>query len=426
MAYLMTDAAAGGQAALQLQQTMAAAPDVQQAQANKMQEAQVKLQQDQENVSKTRLANIVSETGIKSESKKQDIVANWMKDPANANKSEADMASGLSKAFMMGGLVEDGEKLSQQSSLAASKAVLTEQRQLDNNDRELYKAAAVVDAMDVNNITEDFKKLPEQSQKAVISQIGEPLWNKFSNEEKKAAVHNLLMAGVKKNAAQAMAVDTNKQTLIGDYRLQNTKEHENESTKRKAMGNEAAMERVVAQQAGATERAEDKDRSAQRRFETKEKRLTWNEYSLRSTDIESKGNRVVQNLNKRVQEKADEVKKLSLSSDSKAQLQANASWREAVEERDDAQRKILQKQYDLTVNAPDSFNGRERVLHNIKNQIELVGKKQDAPKPTPDATSNKLTAEQTATVSKAEAAIKAGADPEKVKARLKQAGIPGY
>lgn len=422
----MTDAAAGGQAALQLQQTMAAAPDVQQAQANKMQEAQVKLQQDQENVSKTRLANIVSETGIKSESKKQDIVANWMKDPANANKSEADMASGLSKAFMMGGLVEDGEKLSQQSSLAASKAVLTEQRQLDNNDRELYKAAAVVDAMDVNNITEDFKKLPEQSQKAVISQIGEPLWNKFSNEEKKAAVHNLLMAGVKKNAAQAMAVDTNKQTLIGDYRLQNTKEHENESTKRKAMGNEAAMERVVAQQAGATERAEDKDRSAQRRFETKEKRLTWNEYSLRSTDIESKGNRVVQNLNKRVQEKADEVKKLSLSSDSKAQLQANASWREAVEERDDAQRKILQKQYDLTVNAPDSFNGRERVLHNIKNQIELVGKKQDAPKPTPDATSNKLTAEQTATVSKAEAAIKAGADPEKVKARLKQAGIPGY
>ena len=422
----MTDAAAGGQAALQLQQTMAAAPDVQQAQANKMQEAQVKLQQDQENVSKTRLANIVSETGIKSESKKQDIVANWMKDPANANKSEADMASGLSKAFMMGGLVEDGEKLSQQSSLAASKAVLTEQRQLDNNDRELYKAAAVVDAMDVNNITEDFKKLPEQSQKAVISQIGEPLWNKFSNEEKKAAVHNLLMAGVKKNAAQAMAVDTNKQTLIGDYRLQNTKEHENESTKRKAMGNEAAMERVVAQQAGATERAEDKDRSAQRRFETKEKRLTWNEYSLRSTDIESKGNRVVQNLNKRVQEKADEVKKLSLSSDSKAQLQANASWKEAVEERDDAQRKILQKQYDLTVNAPDSFNGRERVLHNIKNQIELVGKKQDAPKPTPDATSNKLTAEQTATVSKAEAAIKAGADPEKVKARLKQAGIPGY
>jgi hypothetical protein len=42
------------------------------------------------------------------------------------------------------------------------------------------------------------------------------------------------------------------------------------------------------------------------------------------------------------------------------------------------------------------------------------------------AAGNKLTAEQTATVSKAEAAIKAGADPVKVKARLKQAGIPGY
>jgi hypothetical protein len=426
MALLMTDAAAGGQAALQLQQTMAAAPNVQQVEANKMQEAQVKLQQDQENLSKTKLANIVADTGIKSEAKKQDIVAKWMQDPANKNKSETDMASGLSKAFMMGGLVEDGEKLSQQATLAASKAVLTEQRQLDNNDRELYKAAAVVDAMDVNNITEDFKKLPEQSQKAVLSQIGEPLWNKFSNAEKKAAVYNLLMSGVKRNAAQAIAVDTNKQTLIGDYKVKNTETHEAEATKRRAMGDTAAMERVVVQEDGRTERAEDKERGTQKRFETKEKRLTWNEYSLRNTDIENKGNRVVQNLNKRVQEKAAEIEKLSLGSDSKAQLKANAAWKEAVEERDDAHRKVLQRQYDLALNAPDSFGGKQRVLNSIKNQIELVGKKQDAPKPTPNATSNKLTAEQTATVSKAKAAIKAGADPEKVKERLKQAGIPGY
>jgi hypothetical protein len=426
MALLMTDAAAGGQAALQLQQTMAAAPNVQQVEANKMQEAQVKLQQDQENLSKTKLANIVADTGIKSEAKKQDIVAKWMQDPANKNKSETDMASGLSKAFMMGGLVEDGEKLSQQATLAASKAVLTEQRQLDNNDRELNKAVAVINAMPVENITEDFKKFPEQTQKAVLSQIGEPLWNKFSNEEKKTAVNNLLMVGARRNAAQAIVVDTNRQTLIGDYKVKNTETHEAEANKRKAMGDTAAMERVVVQETGRTERAEDKERGTQERFQTKEKRLTWNEYSLRNTDIESKGNRVVQNLNKRVQEKAAEIEKLSLGSDSKAQLKANAAWKEAVEERDDAHRKVLQRQYDLALNAPDSFGGKQRVLNSIKNQIELVGKKQDAPKPTSDATSNKLTAEQTATVSKAEAAIKAGADPEKVKERLKQAGIPGY
>ena len=64
MAYLMTDAAAGGQAALQLQQTMAAAPDVQQAQANKMQEQQVKLQQEQATLEKTKLANLVADTGL--------------------------------------------------------------------------------------------------------------------------------------------------------------------------------------------------------------------------------------------------------------------------------------------------------------------------------------------------------------------------
>jgi hypothetical protein len=129
MAFLMTDMAAGSDAALKLQQNMAAAPDVQQAQANKMQEAQVKLQQDQENLSKTRLSNIVSETGIKSEAKKQDIVANWMKDPANANKSAGDMASGLSAAFMGAGLVEDGEKLSTAAANAEYKQALVKSKE---------------------------------------------------------------------------------------------------------------------------------------------------------------------------------------------------------------------------------------------------------------------------------------------------------
>lgn len=72
----MSDVATGSDAALRLQQNMAAAPDVQQAQANAMQAQQVKLQQDQANLEKSKLSNLASSYGIKAaEDSKQKLQA---------------------------------------------------------------------------------------------------------------------------------------------------------------------------------------------------------------------------------------------------------------------------------------------------------------------------------------------------------------
>ena len=60
MAYLMSDVAAGSDAALRLQQNMAAAPYVQQEQA-------LEVQQKQANLERTKLANLVADTGIKAD-----------------------------------------------------------------------------------------------------------------------------------------------------------------------------------------------------------------------------------------------------------------------------------------------------------------------------------------------------------------------
>jgi len=83
MAYLMSDVAAGSQAALQLQQNMAAAPNVQQVEANKMQEQQntlqkqqVQIQQEQATVEKTKLANLVDTYGLQAaQDSKQKLAA---------------------------------------------------------------------------------------------------------------------------------------------------------------------------------------------------------------------------------------------------------------------------------------------------------------------------------------------------------------
>ena len=206
MAYLMTDAAAGGQAALQLQQTMAAAPDVQQAQANKMQEQQLKLQQDQENVSKTRLANIVSETGIKSESKKQDIVANWMKDPANANKSAGDMASGLSAAFMGAGLVEDGEKLSTVAANAEYKQALVKSKEAAQQMQVVGSAySTIADAS-----PEQFKTLLGQmseEQKQAITKSIPKFFEETDPKLQKSQLEHLMMTSSQQIMQQKLVND---------------------------------------------------------------------------------------------------------------------------------------------------------------------------------------------------------------------------
>jgi hypothetical protein len=206
MAYLMTDVAAGGQAALQLQQTMAAAPNVQQVEANKMQEAQVKLQQDQENLSKTKLANIVSETGIKSESKKQDIVANWMKDPANANKSAGDMASGLSAAFMGAGLVEDGEKLSTAAANAEYKQALVKSKEAAQQMQVVGSAySTIADAS-----PEEFKTLLGQmskEQKDAITKSIPKFFEENNPKLQKSQLEHLMMTSSQQIMQQKLIND---------------------------------------------------------------------------------------------------------------------------------------------------------------------------------------------------------------------------
>ena len=245
MAYLMTDAAAGGQAALQLQQTMAAAPDVQQAQANKMQEAQVKLQQDQENVSKTRLANIVSETGIKSESKKQDIVAKWMKDPANANKSAGDMASGLSAAFMGAGLVEDGEKLSTVAANAEYKQALVKSKEAAQQMQVVGSAySTIADAS-----PEQFKTLLGQmskEQKEAITKSIPKFFEETDPKLQKSQLEHLMMTSSQQIMQQKLINDAQIHSDRNATLIKTAEIRMNAVLAGKAMGNSGSKEDMAA------------------------------------------------------------------------------------------------------------------------------------------------------------------------------------
>ena len=113
MAYLMTDVAAGGEAALKLQQSMAAAPYVEQQTAAAVEETQLKLQQerlkaayapqeaavkaqqDASNLEKSKFANIVTKAGIKLTDDKSNAVKDLMKDPEWSKKSFEDKSKAI-------------------------------------------------------------------------------------------------------------------------------------------------------------------------------------------------------------------------------------------------------------------------------------------------------------------------------------------
>ena len=245
MAFLMTDVAAGSTAALQLQQNMAAAPDVQQAQANKMQEQQLKLQQEQENVSKTRLANIVSETGIKSESKKQDIVANWMKDPANANKSAGDMASGLSAAFMGAGLVEDGEKLSTAAANAEYKQALVKSKEAAQQMQVVGSAySTIADAS-----PEQFKTLLGQmseEQKQAITKSIPKFFEENDPKLQKSQLEHLMMTSSQQIMQQKLINDAQIHSDRNATMIKTAEIRMNAVLAGKAMGNSGSKEDMAA------------------------------------------------------------------------------------------------------------------------------------------------------------------------------------
>ena len=127
----MSDVAAGSNAALQLQRNMAAAPDVQQMQTNVMQEQANTLQQQQENVEKTKLANIVADTGIKTNADIRNKIQNLVKDDSYIKSSPSDQVLKMASLVGESGKPEDMAKLIEVSEKITARDLLNQSRKAD-------------------------------------------------------------------------------------------------------------------------------------------------------------------------------------------------------------------------------------------------------------------------------------------------------
>jgi hypothetical protein len=201
----MSDVAAGSNAALQLQRNMAAAPDVQQTQANVMQEQANTLQQQQQNVEKTKLANIVADTGIKTDADIRNKIQNLIKDDSYTKASPSEQTLKLASLYGEAGKAEESAKLMETSERIATRDLVNQSKKTAIERQSVADASGVLEVVPLDRVNDAFNSLPEATKNLVINRAGPENWKNFSPAEKKAVVQNLLETGDNKLKEQQMA-----------------------------------------------------------------------------------------------------------------------------------------------------------------------------------------------------------------------------
>ena len=548
MAYLMSDVAVGSNAALQLQQNMAAAPNVQQVEANKMQKQQIKIQQEQANVAKTNLANLVSDADIKASEKSKATLQNLYNTPEfqdAVNKQDNPAILKMTQvALFKAGDTEKAFKLTSEVDKANAAQLANQEKQ------------NILDAVEVSKAHYNLEQgatlenLPKEQQDVLIKEVGQANWNKFTPEQRIDVTKNLMMITSKRLTNQLAAIQDEKLEKTNQNKIDVANINVDGKIKAKIIGEEHADARESSKESAAFVRAKISEEGRNTRAEKRIEEKTWSDVNK---EINQVGNaRITLNLKNKLDDaKAARQKGPTGSMD---QIKLDNNYRDAVNDYNEYQLKNAQRQLDIALSAPDSFKEKKYVVDKLKHNVELFGGKTNAEeaeakkgKPTPTestskpyldskgnvkpdwkrpdgstkgpgwlgkqksnsgkdmseysigteidgkevdiptfvpgltqkeidflktepnvkdipdsifnkakthadklisagkspfkewddtslkewnkgskATSNKLTAEQQGIVDKANAAIKAGADPEKVKERLKQAKIPGY
>ena len=548
MAYLMSDVAVGSNAALQLQQNMAAAPNVQQVEANKMQKQQIKIQQEQANVAKTNLANLVSDADIKASEKSKATLQNLYNTPEfqdAVNKQDNPAILKMTQvALFKAGDTEKAFKLTSEVDKANAAQLANQEKQ------------NILDAVEVSKAHYNLEQgatlenLPKEQQDVLIKEVGQANWDKFTPEQRIDVTKNLMMITSKRLTNQLAAIQDEKLEKTNQNKIDVANINVDGKIKAKIIGEEHADARESSKESAAFVRAKISEEGRNTRAEKRIEEKTWSDVNK---EINQVGNaRITLNLKNKLDDaKAARQKGPTGSMD---QIKLDNNYRDAVNDYNEYQLKNAQRQLDIALSAPDSFKEKKYVVDKLKHNVELFGGKTNAEeaeakkgKPTPTestskpyldskgnvkpdwkrpdgstkgpgwlgkqksnsgkdmseysigteingkevdiptfvpgltqkeidflktepnvkdipdsifnkakthadklisagkspfkewddtslkewnkgskATSNKLTAEQQGIVDKANAAIKAGADPEKVKERLKQAKIPGY
>ena len=370
MAYLMSDMAAGSTAALQMQKNMAAAPYVQQEAAAQAQETQLKLQQEQANLEKTRLSTMVSETEFKVGQEARTKLNQLALTPEWKAADDSGRMRLAASSQMATGDVINGANSLKGAELLDAKKVATEAKQLAMQDEALGKANSALQAVPDADVGVYFDRLPEANKKAVIDQVGQANWDAYDGKQKKAVVSSLMMNAKGQTGMQVKQLEVVKAQIAADSRIEVENARNDTRIALRAMGSAAKSNRDM---------------------------QDWNIFVRAQETLEKSGAKSLEPLDKAV-----EAAQAKLDKTYFFDAGETADLRKAVAKRDEFKKNQLQKELNLAVSAPDNA-AKQVTIDAIKTQLKMYldpdadkpSAGEPAPKPTtaptvkPDVTSTK-------------------------------------
>lgn len=411
MAYLMSDMAAGSNAAMTMMENMGAAPLAQDV-------GQAKAERTIADTQKAKLSNLVAESGFKAGEESRSKLKELQQTPefqeALAQQDYGKVLRMSGATQMMSSDVENGAKSITAAEIFDAKKIANQQKDLDLNAQEIGNAYGVLAAVPDDKIEEFVGRLPEPTRKILIDKVGADNWAAMSGTEKKEASKNLMLNAKGQMSTQLKQIEAQKQILINESRERIARIRENALTERRLNG------------------GSDRDMR------------DWNIYQRAQENIERTGKKTFEKLDADVEaaDLAQTKSKIGIFFDSsKPSADTEAAYKTAVNKRDESRRNQVQKELNLAISAPD-FPGKKSVVENLSTELELyakpkeegAGKPEAKPEVKPAAPakpagkevpSNKPAANMSPpkdVLDKANAAIANGADPQAVVDRLKKAG----
>jgi hypothetical protein len=374
MPYNMSDMAAGSSAVRTLQENYGAAPYAAAEGAAKAQEAGVKLEQEQLNVEKTRLNNLVADTNFKATEDSRAKLQELTKSKEWTEAKDSDRLRMMSVAQMKSNDVEGGYKTLLAAESYDAKEAATEAKKLANADELLAKSYAILKTASPEQVDSFFAEMPKDQQDTLMAKVGPGVWQKMSTDQKKQVTETLFLNTRGQLQVQKMAAD-----------LARTKEIDATRVKVAEISRDW---HVAVKNAGRATSGSGKGGSSSKDDITLSKKFA---------DVSDRHNRSYQQERKLLTEEVNAATKVvnagrlfgwGEGADKKAADKAQ-------EKLDNFEKKNLEKEYELTTTWMPNGPTKDRILGELEKRAKLLGMGQDEEEvPNPKVvTKNKPTKE---------------------------------
>lgn len=254
MPLLMTEMAKGSDAMRTMQQNVMGSENDQLAEdarkadlQAKIQEDKLQVQQKEQDVNRTRLANIVTQSNIDLNDRVQTAVAALQKDPAYQKASESEQATILAKKLEGAGAVEEAAKVRDHAAAAELKEAQTKIKTQEAADAELAKGFSMIADASDEQVKGIIGKWDDKQKAVIASQLG-PDWEENAKKDPtlfKKQMGRLMLNAKGQNQAMMMTAKEQIQKMVDATKVEIELDREKARIRDKVNGEDKKEDRAA-------------------------------------------------------------------------------------------------------------------------------------------------------------------------------------